>query len=192
MPMEIVSLRRRFLPFYVPDMTSAPLRFAIKFVVGFTILMGAFEASRGSPFERFLVQDLILVPTTHLINAISPNEHAELVGRTITSAGSSLRVTRGCEGIEMFILLVTAILAFPASFKQRLKGLFYGAVLAYVLSVARLIALHYILRYSPGAWESLHGLLLPLGPIVLLALFFMRWSAATVSGSRPSPEARAT
>jgi exosortase/archaeosortase family protein len=156
-----------------------PLRFGLKFVIGFAILMGAFEASRGSAFERFLVEDLILVPTTYLINTVTPNEHVKLVGRTLVSPGgtSSLRVTRGCEGIEMFLLLIAAILAFPATLGQRARGLLAGAMLAYGLSVARLMALHYVLRHSPSAWEALHGLILPLGPIVLMALFFLRWSA---------------
>lgn len=76
----------------------------------------------------------------------------------------------------MFLLLVAGIVAFPAGWKQRILGLLMGSILAYVLSVARLMALHYILHYSPGAWEALHGLVLPLGPVILMALFFMRWS----------------
>ena len=58
-------------------------------------------------------------------------------------------------------------------------------------SLTRLMALHYILRYSPSAWEALHGLVLPLGPIILMALFFMYWSGRTTSSSVNS-EARAT
>jgi exosortase family protein XrtM len=141
------------------------------------MLFGAFEASRGSAFERFVVEDLILAPTTAAINIVSRSEHAQLDGRIISSTGSNLHVTRGCEGIEMFLLLVAGIVAFPASWKQRVQGLLLGSILAYVLSVTRLTALHYILRYSPNAWEALHGLVMPLAPILLMALFFMRWSA---------------
>jgi exosortase family protein XrtM len=164
--------------------TVTPVAFALKFIVCFAVLFGAFEASRGTVFERFVVEDLILVPTTALINATSPGAHVELVGRTISSPGSNLRVTRGCEGVEMFLLLAAGIMAFPASFKRRALGLLLGSVLAYVLSVTRLVALHYILRYSPAAWEALHGLVLPLAPIILIALYFMRWSALTMD--RPS------
>jgi exosortase family protein XrtM len=161
-------------------MATTPLRFGLKFAVAFALLMGAFEASRGSAFERLLVEDCILVPTVHLINAATPNEHVTLVGRTLSSPGSNLRVTRGCEGVEMFLLLIAAILAFPAGLKCRMRGLLVGAVLAYLLSIARLMALHYILRYSPSAWEALHGLILPLGPTILIALYFMHWSAGAV------------
>lgn len=172
-------------------MATTPLRFGLTFVVGFALLMGVFEASRGSAFERFLVEDLILAPTVHLINAVTANEQVELVSRAIVSPGSNLRITRGCEGIEMFILLIAAILAFPAGFKRRAQGLLVGAILAYVLSVVRLVSLHYILRYSPSAWEALHGLILPLGPIIVMALYFMRWSASAVETAPADSEARA-
>jgi exosortase family protein XrtM len=141
------------------------------------VLFGGFEALRGTAFERFVVVDLILLPTTTLINAVTPEEHVTLIGRLISSPGSSLNVTRGCEGIEMFLLLVAAVVAFPATWQRRLQGLMLGSILAYILSVIRLMALHYILHYSPRTWEALHGLILPLGPIIIMTLFFMRWSA---------------
>jgi hypothetical protein len=58
-----------------------------------------------------------------------------------------------------------------------------GTALAYVLSVLRLMALYYTLRYSPSAWEALHGLVLPLAPIAVMALFFLRWSAGPIPGT---------
>jgi exosortase/archaeosortase family protein len=161
-------------------MTSAtPLTFALKFVALFALLMCAFEASRGSAFERFVVEKVILVPTTLLIDAVSPGEQVELAGRTLVSpGGASLHVTRGCEGIEMFLLLIAAIAAFPATPTRVAQGLLVGSVLAYILSVARLITLHYVLRYSPALWDALHGLILPLGPIVVLSLYFFRWTTS--------------
>ena len=169
---------------------TTPFGFAVKFILCFALLFGAFEASRGSAFERFVVEDMILVPTTALINIGTPNEHATLVGRVISSPESHLNVTRGCEGIEMFLLLVAGIVAFPAGWKQRLQGLLFGSLLAYFLSVTRLMALHYILHYSPDAWEALHGMVLPLGPIILIGLFFLRWSSgATLTPLKPSTSA---
>ena len=152
--------------------------------------MGAFEASRGSGFERFVVEDVILRPTAGLINLIFPTDHVELVGRTFVSGGARMRVTRGCEGVEMFLLLSAAIVAFPASLKHRLKGLSIGFVLAYILSLARLTALVYTLRHAPDAWEALHGLILPLAPsardcVVLFALVIHDCFAAADAASSP-------
>jgi hypothetical protein len=44
------------------------------------------------------------------------------------------------------------------------------------LSLSRLVALYFTLGYRPSAWEALHGLVLPLGPIIVITLYFMHWS----------------
>ena len=77
------------------DKPTSLLRFAVIFAILFGILFATFEASRGSVFERFVIEDLILAPTTALINTVTPEDHAALVGRTIASTGANLRVTRG-------------------------------------------------------------------------------------------------
>jgi exosortase family protein XrtM len=156
---------------------SLLLRFALKFIIAFAVLAAAFEASRGTALEKFVVEDAILVPTVAVINSVTPGEHVELHERTLTTSTSRLHVTRGCEGVEMFFLLVAAILAFPASPRRRAQGFVIGLALVYILSIARLAMLDWALRYSPGAWEILHGLVLPLAPIMAIALFFLRWSA---------------
>ena len=169
-------------------MKTTPLRFGLRFLIVFGALTAGFEASRGTSFERVLVEDMILSPTVRLINAVTPGEHATLAGRRILAPGSAgLHVTRGCEGIELVLMLVAAIAAFPAGLERRVQGLLLGSLLAYVLSVMRLMALHYALHYSPGAWEALHGLILPLAPVVLMALFFLRWSAASPVEPGPGP-----
>jgi exosortase family protein XrtM len=171
--------------------TMTPLRFAVRFLLGCGVLLAAFEASRGTAFERFVIEGLILRPAAFLINLLSPADHVQLIGRTLAlSGGAALRVTRGCEGIEMFLLLIAALLAFPALWRQRAQGLLVGSVLAYLLSLIRLILLCLTLRYSPTLWEALHGLVLPLGPIVFLAIYFARWSAsASADGAKPAPHA---
>jgi exosortase family protein XrtM len=171
--------------------SHSPLRFGIVFILCFAILMGAFEASRGSSFERFFIEGLILTPTTAIINTVTPGEHVTLAGRTLVAPdGANLRVTRGCEGVEMFLLLIAAIVAFPASPRRRLQGLLEGSLLAYALTIARLMTLHYVLRYAPQAWEALHGLILPLAPVALLSLYFLHWTAApTTTGAERTAHA---
>jgi exosortase family protein XrtM len=171
---------------------ATPLQFALRFLVAFGLLTAGFEASRGSAFERVVVEDAILSPTVRLINLVTPAEQAVLAGRWIVAPNSaSLHVTRGCEGIELFLMLAAAIVAFPASLKRRAQGLIIGSLLAWLLSALRLMALHYALHYSPGAWEALHGLILPLAPVVLMALYFLRWSGSNPVAPAPQPLRRA-
>ncbi len=155
---------------------SGTLGFGLRFALLFALLTTGFEASRGSTFEQFVVADLILTPAAEAINFVTPEQRIEVHERTLISAqGSRLHITRGCEGIEMFLLLISAVAAFPAPLSRRLLGLILGSALAYVLSIGRLMALQYILSYWPAAWEGAHGLILPLAPIVLIAVFFLWW-----------------
>ena len=167
-------------------MARMPFRFGLVFLVTFAVLVASFEATRGSAFERFVVETLILRPTTSLIDLVTPAEHVVLVGRTLESPyGSSLHVTRGCEGVEMFLLLTAALISFPTSAARKAQGLLWGSLLAYVLSIARLMSLHYTLHHTPELWEMLHGFILPLVPILLMALFFLYWSSSVQATAHP-------
>ena len=152
--------------------------FALKFSAFFIILFTLFELARGSSFEKFLIEDIALEPTAALVNTLAPHEALSVQGRNLVSAGSTLHVTRGCEGVEMLLLLVAGIVAFPATARHRLRGLLTGLAMIYVLTLGRLIALHFTLRYSPEAWDLLHGLVLPLGPVLVVALYFLHWSGS--------------
>ena len=164
------------------------LRFAIRFLVCFGVLAVAFEASRGTAFERAVVERGIVAPTAGVLRVISPGVRADVPRRRIISGAARLHVTRGCEGVETLLLLVAAVLAFPASAKRRMLGLLLGSLLVYALTVARLGALVITLRYWPDGWEAMHGLLMPLAPVVVIAIYFFQWSrlaSATPSAAAP-------
>lgn len=153
-----------------------PLRFALRFFVSFALLVGGFEAARGTRFERFVIEDLVIRPAAAVIHGLTPGDRVWVQGRMLASAQASLLVTRGCEGVEIVALLLAAIVAYPASAKQRLLGALVGFMLAYVLSVGRLAALYYAFQYQPGSWEAVHGVIAPLVPVILVALFYSRWT----------------
>jgi len=168
---------------------SPPLRFGLIFILLFAILAGAFEASRGTALERVMVVDLVIVPTAQVLNAITPDEPVELHGRALVSGAARLNVTRGCEGVELLLLLAAAIGAFPASLWHRLRGLLLGGLLAYALSIGRLVALDLVLRYAPGGWQAMHGLIMPLAPVIILSCYFLHWSGVAVAGAGAAAQA---
>jgi exosortase family protein XrtM len=153
-------------------------RFAFMFAGIFALQFAAFEASRGTSFENFIIDDLVLTPTAALVNRLAPAEAVRVDGRRLVTSGSALHITRGCEGVEMLLLLTAGILAFPSSIRHRIRGFCWGLIIVYALTVARLALLHFTLRYSPRAWDMLHGVVLPLGPVLLIGLYFLHWSSA--------------
>lgn len=160
----------------------APLRFALLFLAYFGVMMGAFEAARGSAVEAFAVEGLFLMPTASLIDAVTPAEEVRVEGRSLRSAHVSLRIIRGCEGVETVFMLVAAVLAFPASARRRFTGVLVGGSFAYALSLARILLLYYSLRYSQATYAAVHGLVAPLLPIAFIGLYFSAWSARSGLG----------
>ena len=88
----------------------------------------------------------------------------------------ALGVHNGCNGIEAVILLVAAIIAFPASLRSRLLGVAGAAVAIQLLNVVRLSSLFWLGEhyrsvfdlFHVGIWQSL---------IILAAIsLFVFWS----------------
>lgn len=158
----------------------SPLRFGLKFALLFLVQFSAYEAARGSPAEESFIHSAVLQPSTWLISIVSPPEIVRIEGRNLVTPNSSLHITRGCEGVEMLFLLTAAILAFPADRGRRAFGLAVGMAVIYALTLGRIAILHFALRYHPDYWDSLHGLVLPLVPVILVAWYFMAWSTREV------------
>ncbi len=62
--------------------------------------------------------------------------------------GFAVSIESGCNGVEATIVLVAAILAFPAPWKRRLMGLVVGVVAVQGLNIIRVISLFYL-----GQWN---------------------------------------
>ena len=72
--------------------------------------------------------------------------HAVAYGKTSSRARQRLRIpiVRGCNGVEAVIILVSAMLAFPAPWKHRLIGIGLGFLAIQALNLVRIISLFYL------------------------------------------------
>ena len=79
-------------------------------------------------------------------------------GNVIASSTSPFAVSieAGCNGVEATLVLVAAILAFPAPWPHRLRGIVVGVVAVQVLNVLRVISLFYLGRYDRDVFEWAH------------------------------------
>src|SRR5262249_56709982 len=62
----------------------------------------------------------------------------------------------GCNGVEATIVLVAAMLAFPAPWKHKLVGLAAGIVAVQGLNVIRVISLFYLGQWNRDVFEWAH------------------------------------
>ena len=99
--------------------------------------------------------------------------------------GGGIQIVAGCNGVEAVLILVSAVLAFPAPWKHKLIGIGLGFVAIQTLNLVRIISLYYLQRWNQVWFEWFH-LYLWQALIVLDALVFwliwLRWLP------RPEPQ----
>jgi exosortase/archaeosortase family protein len=166
----------------------SPWAIAAIFAVLYILLQGAWIAARGSGFERWLIEDVSVRSSVSLIQMLTPSIGASAHRASIVAPGTRLNVLNGCEGTEILIPLVAALLAYPFAWRTRIVGLLAGTAWVFALNQARMLGLFYAFRDDPTLFGHLHGLVTPLLLILGVVLFFfgvLQWDRRS-SASSPS------
>jgi len=150
----------------------SPWVIATIFTVLFIALQVAWIAARGSGFERWLIEDISVRSSVTLIQMLTPDVGASAHGPSIIAPGTQLNVRNGCEGTEILIPLIAALLAYPFRWRTRLFGLLAGTAWVFILNQARVLGLFYAFRDDPALFGHLHGLVTPLLLILGVLVFF--------------------
>ena len=132
----------------------------IRFFAGFLVLQALLFGAELTPWA----QTWFVVPWTNTLAALSadvvrlfdPQVIAD--GKVLQSADGSFAVSieAGCNGVEATIVLVAAMLAFPASWQRKLIGLAVGIVAVQALNVVRVISLFYLGQWNMQVFEWAH------------------------------------
>jgi exosortase H (IPTLxxWG-CTERM-specific) len=129
------------------------------FVLFLVILVALFAAELTPP-----VQNALVIPWTEALAHISaatvtlfdPNVIAN--GKILQSSASGFAVSieAGCNGIEAAIILIAAMLAFPAPWKHRVIGVLAGLFAVQALNIVRVISLFYLGQWNTQVFEWAH------------------------------------
>ena len=92
--------------------------------------------------------------------------------------GPGIEIVAGCNGVEAVLILISAVLAFPAPWKYKFAGIGIGFVAIQALNLVRIISLYYLLLWN-RVWFDWFHLYLWQALIILDALVFwlvwLRW-----------------
>jgi exosortase H (IPTLxxWG-CTERM-specific) len=160
----------------------ASFRFLARFLVLLAVLY-AVLASRP-------VNDRVIVPFTAGIASVSGavlralGEPAAVTDTLISGGGFSVNVENGCNGIETTILLVSAVLAFPASWAARGIGVGLGLVAIQAINLVRVVSLFWIGRHYPAVFQASHGLVWQSIVVLCGVVLFFVWAGRV---PRPAP-----
>ena len=147
-------------------------RQAFLFIVVFVCLQFGWLMQRDQDFGHFIRGEITVKPAVMLINLLSPKIHALAFGNQIIATGGGLVIKLGCEGLEVFFILVAAIASSSLRVSSTLKAILAGAIYIYVLNQARILILFYTNRTDKALFHLLHTSIAPMMMIALVGLFF--------------------
>ena len=150
------------------------IRFFIYFIFLFFALQALHYIARPH-IKPFVVNYLTTGGSSRLINLMTPGENTRTQEEYLISGSFKLKIARGCEGIEGVIILLAAILAFPASIKFKSIGVIVGIFVIYGLNLFRVAGLYYTLKYKPGLFDMMHIYVGQTLIILVAFLYFIIW-----------------
>ena len=132
------------------------LRFGAVFAA---IVIGLFAVQLTPPAQSWVVEPwttVIAQIATWVARAFDPG--VTVSGATLLepSNGFSVTILSGCNGLEAMIVLLAAIVAYPAPWKLRFAGLAAGVLAVQSLNIVRIVSLFYIGQWSLGVFEWAH------------------------------------
>ena len=167
-------------------------RFLLLFV-GVQVLLFAVELLQ--PVQQYVVlpwTNLLARGCVALVTLFDTNAAAS--GKVLwnPTTGFGVSIEPGCNGVEAFIVLLAAIVAFPSTWRHRAWGVGLGFVAVQALNVVRVITLFYLGQFSQAAFQFAHEYLwqaLIMLDVLVVWLVWVRMDSGASARVLPQPQA---
>ncbi|WP_020210968.1 exosortase H [Gilvimarinus chinensis] len=136
---------------------NAPLG---KFWLKFLLLQGVMFSAQ----MLVIVQQQLILPFNRLLATLSAgllslfettvSAHDAIIWNSATQFG--IEILSGCNAIEASILLLAALVAFPAPGMYKVKGMLFGVLALHLVNFVRILSLYYLGQWSDVAFEWAH------------------------------------
>ncbi|MEP7061942.1 MAG: exosortase H [Betaproteobacteria bacterium] len=132
----------------------------LRFFVLFLLLQATLFGLELTPWAQVWFVEPWTVALAHIsTNLVTLFDHDVVAtGRVIrsTSNGFAVSIEAGCNGVEATIVLLAAMLAYPAPWKNKLMGLLAGTLAVQGLNIVRVISLFYLGQWNRNWFEWAH------------------------------------
>ncbi len=145
------------------------------------------------------VQVWVVMPWTEILARVSAailvlfdssvQVHGVVIQNMTTFSGVSIEP--GCNGVEACIVLIAAIIAFPAPWKYKLMGVAAGVLAVQGLNILRIISLFYLVQWSAAAFKFAHLYLwqaLIMLDVLVIWLVWIRFVLRNAASEEPTCE----
>ena len=143
-------------------------------VIFFVIFLVLFSLQLTEPVFAHVVEPFTSFIATVTAWIIVPFDDSVIAyGRVIKDSvsGLSISIESGCNGVEATIVLIAAVIAFPASWRQRLVVIVLGFLAIQVANLARIISLFYLMQWNQDVFDWIHLYLWPI--LIMLDVLFV-------------------
>jgi exosortase H (IPTLxxWG-CTERM-specific) len=104
--------------------------------------------------------------------------------------GFAVEMRDGCNAVNVTILLLSAVMAFPAPWKLKLLGIGAGSAIIQVVNILRFISLFYLGQYSTTWFDFAHAYLWESLIVLDTMVVFWYWVTRVLrAGAPPHAEA---
>ena len=94
----------------------------------------------------------------------------------LTYEGTTLEIDRSCLGLEIHMLFVAAVVAFPVAWRRRLAGVAIGVAVLLVLNQVRIMTLVVLAPYDERVLELGHVWVWPILLMVIAVGMLLTWA----------------
>ena len=99
-------------------------------------------------------------------------ENVQSKGAVLFNKEFSVSIKKGCDAVLPILLYVSAILAFPVTWKAKTSGILVGISLLLFINLIRIISLFWIGKYHPDYFNFFH---LDVWQVVFIFLGILFW-----------------
>ena len=157
-----------------------------RFLLVFFMLLVLFEVPLLiRPVDENLVQPFtrgIAVVSSAILNVMG--QATNVAGTAINGRCFSVNINNGCNGLEATLFLVAAVLAFPATARQRTFAAIGGVALIQLANLVRVVSLFLTGCYRREWFDAMH-LSVWQTIIFALAIFFFAWWTRKTTPNAP-------
>jgi exosortase H (IPTLxxWG-CTERM-specific) len=157
-----------------------------RFLLIFILLLALFEIPLLlEPVDRTLVQ-----PFTAGVAAVSGGllrmfgADVRVSGTMLLSPCFDVNINNGCNGLEASLFLLAAVLAFPASARDKTIAALTGFVLIQAVNLVRVVSLYLVGCHRREWFETFHLAIWQTVVFAIAILYFTAWTRRrTASGA---------
>jgi len=144
----------RFEPFVNLKTKYSTSRFALIFAGTSIAAFATLCTKTAQQWDAYL--SLALVKVSYALVAACGSQATRHAAVLCAPNGFAVEMREGCNGINVIILLWSAILAFPARWDSKVIGLVAGSVIIQMVNIVRFISLFYLGQYSLPWFDFAH------------------------------------